>query len=160
MKKIQILVACRDFNGSADAFVCEVEATDAMIKNGDHYDIAIEMAEEADYHPPFLCYDHTEQRNLLNEISELNQPAIPFKLNDHSPEGGEPISGSVVLGHDGVEIKLKGFSDATSKDNKGTVAFLEQHDNQVLLRAYSDVNREDPTDAISLEGARNTARVD
>ncbi|CAH7136658.1 conserved hypothetical protein [Vibrio chagasii] len=160
MKKIQILVACRDFNGSADAFVCEVEATDAMIKNGDHYDIAIEMAEEADYHPPFLCYDHTEQRNLLNEISELNQPAIPFKLNDHSPEGGEPVSGSVVIGHDGVEIKLKGFSDATSKDNKGTVAFLEQHDNQVLLRAYSDVNREDPTDAISLEGARNTARID
>jgi len=159
--KAKMMVACRDSNGSADIFVCEVEIPEQdFINDGLHYQAAISKAEEEGFTGPFLPFDAAEQRNIARQVCELECP-IPFTLTDHSDSADEnapKTKGSITFGWDGISVKLNGYSDCNSLDNQGIVTFLELYEGKVIQRVYSSINREDPTHSISLEDARNECR--
>ncbi|MFV8385058.1 hypothetical protein ACNO5E_13295 [Vibrio parahaemolyticus] len=153
----KVMVACRNANGEADMYVCDVTVTDEAFQLGKHYDIAEAMAEAEGYEPPFLCFDKNEQRNIARQVSKLDCP-IPFPLTDKSDDYGDSVNAAIIFGWDGLSVQLDGYSDCCSEDNKGIVAYLEYWGSSANLRAYADINSEEPSHVISLEGAKNTNR--
>ncbi|WP_415912216.1 hypothetical protein [Neptuniibacter sp. QD37_11] len=87
---------------------------------------------------------------------------VPFIINDGAgSEGGEPVYGNAVMEQSGgLSLCFEGYTDHSSEDDCGFPVFVEVYDGQLQLRAYADVNCDDPTHVISLEGASNQARVD
>ena len=59
-----------------------------------------------------------------------------------------------------LAIKVKGLGDQYSADGEGVPILLEVFEGRVLLRVWSDINKEDPTHVIDLSGAREDARLD
>ena len=156
--KQKVMVAGRNSDGSADMFACSVEVSEEQFNLGVHYDAAESLALEAGFEPPFVCFDEHEQVNIANHVSKLDCP-ITFELEDKSENGGDSTQGAILFGWDGVSIQLDGYSDYSSTDNNGIVAFLDRWDGSVNLRAYADINIEEPTDLICLDGAQNTNRT-
>lgn len=72
MKNILIAVACRNASGMADMPVFFVSVTSEDYDLGVHYDRAEELAEDAGYEPPFVCFDDAEQPHILAAAKRLN----------------------------------------------------------------------------------------
>lgn len=66
--KIRVLVACRNASGSSDMALFDVHASQSQIDLGEHYDLAEEMASEAGFEAPFVCFDPTEVGALKTAI--------------------------------------------------------------------------------------------
>jgi len=58
----------------------------------------------------------------------------------------------------GLLIKPKGYGDKCSNDGDGCPVFLEVYKGELRLIVWSDINQEDPTHIINLEGAKETKR--
>ena len=157
LNKIKIMVAGSNSNGEADFFVCTVEANEDQVDAGEHYDMAKELAESSGFESPFVYFDNRDQANIARNISELDCP-IPFALEEKADGKEGTVSGNLLFGYDGVSIQLDGYTDHSSIDDKGIVAFLEYWDGSINLRAYADINIDEPTHSISLEGAKNECR--
>ena len=71
-RKMQIAVACINASGLAALPVFTVEATDDDVAQGIHYEQATELAQQAGYGRPFLCFDETEQAAIHTAAQELN----------------------------------------------------------------------------------------
>lgn len=65
MKTQRIAVACRNASGMPDMPVFTVAVTESEYDLGIHYDKAEELAEEAGYERPFVCFDDTEHIAIL-----------------------------------------------------------------------------------------------
>ena len=63
----------------------------------------------------------------------------------------EIINGSIY-------IKAKGYGDACSKDGYGNPIIVEVWDGELRVVVWSDINQEDPTHNISMEGAKENKR--
>jgi hypothetical protein len=158
--KHKVAVACTNANGEADLFVTTVEVTTEQIALGEHYDIAESKADEEGYSKPFICFDEHEQSNLKRGFNDLNvtelvpnHEKLKFKLFDE--EAGDEISGNFDSKNNlGVAIFFDGYGDCTSQDDSGTPVYIEKFDGKLQVRIYADINSEDPTHNISLEGAR------
>ena len=75
-----------------------------------------------------------------------------------APKVGErSITGLVQTSELGISIELEGHSDFCS-EHYGALVYLELYDGELKVRVYSDINSEEPTHSISLEGARNERR--
>ena len=68
-RAMQIAVACRDANGSADMPVFEVKATQKEIDLGEHYQAAIRLATSQGYEGPFVCFDSNEFRAVQRAVN-------------------------------------------------------------------------------------------
>mgnify|MGYP000607372462 CR=1 FL=1 len=155
--KKKIIVACTNTKNEADLFVCTVEVSEAGYIDGVHYELAEEAARKAGYAAPYICFDESDQKNIASKVSELDCP-VPFTLFDKASDDEVSVPGKLLFGWDGISVNLDGYSDCSSADNHGVVAYLEYWDGSANLRAYSDINSEEPTNNISLEGARNECR--
>lgn len=83
---------------------------------------------------------------LLCELqdSDLNgQPALPLR---------------VAVSLYALEVGAAGYGDHDSIDGDGSPIFLEVHEGRLRLLVWADINQEDPTHVIDLEGARESAR--
>ena len=58
-----------------------------------------------------------------------------------------------------LEIAFTGFGEKTAPEGRGSPILIEVYKGKLLLRVWSDINKEDPTFTIDLEGARESARV-
>jgi hypothetical protein len=79
--KQTIFVACKNSHGEADFFTCDVELPESECIEGNHYDVAKELAELHGYEGPFICFDHTEHSNIAAVCGELSCP-VPTKCPD------------------------------------------------------------------------------
>lgn len=154
-----VMVACRNASGEADLVSCKVKVTESEFRLGVHYDLAEEQVKSEGYESPFVCFDTHEQRNIARQVSKLDCP-VPFTLEDKSTENGEQTECNLLFGWDGLSIRMKGYSDYNSNDDHGIVVFLEHWQNAVNLRTYADINSDEPTDVISLDGAKNKFRIE
>jgi hypothetical protein len=154
-----VFVACRNANGEADLVPCEVQVTESQYQLGVHYVLAEAHAESEGYESPYLCFDSHEQRNIARQVSKLDCP-VPFTLEDKAQEDGEQTECNLLFGWDGLSLQMKGYSDNATVDDKGIVAYLEHYEGSVILRAYADINREEPSDVIPLDGAKNECRIE
>lgn len=57
-----------------------------------------------------------------------------------------------------IEIKPQGYGDYASAKGKGVPIILEVTDSKLRLVVWADINADEPTHIIDLEGAREEAR--
>ncbi|CAP41397.1 MULTISPECIES: hypothetical protein [Alcaligenaceae] len=69
--EMQVAVACIDASGSPDVPVFKVRITQEEYDLGIHYDKAKDLAEEARYEGPFICFDAAEYGPILSATREL-----------------------------------------------------------------------------------------
>ncbi|HCF7479542.1 TPA: hypothetical protein NIK11_002627 [Pseudomonas aeruginosa] len=69
--EMQVAVACIDASGSPDLPVFKVRITHEEYDLGIHYDKAKDLAEEARYEGPFICFDAAEYGPILSAAREL-----------------------------------------------------------------------------------------
>ena len=69
--EMQVAVACVDASGSPDMPIFKVRITQEEYDLGIHYDKARELAEEARYEGPFVCFDAAEYVPILSAAREL-----------------------------------------------------------------------------------------
>jgi hypothetical protein len=55
-------------------------------------------------------------------------------------------------------IGAEGYGEMTAQDGHGFPIVIEYHERQFRILVWGDINQEDPTHVISLEGAREDAR--
>lgn len=59
-----------------------------------------------------------------------------------------------------IEIRPIGYGDCTSKKGYGCPVIIERWEGDLRLVVWGDINKEDPTHIISLEGAKESLRKD
>ncbi|MGY6272922.1 hypothetical protein ACXIUT_24875 [Achromobacter denitrificans] len=69
--EMQVAVACANASGSPDVPVFKVRITQEEYNLGIHYDKAKDLAEEARYEGPFVCFDAAEYGPILSAAREL-----------------------------------------------------------------------------------------
>jgi len=52
----------------------------------------------------------------------------------------------------------EGYGDASTEDGEGCPVMIERWNGELRVVVWSDINKEDPTHIISLEGARESLR--
>lgn len=63
--KIRCVVSCVTADGTPSFFPCEVEVTQEEYNNGSHYDMAKDMAFEADFEQCGVVYDENDGPTFL-----------------------------------------------------------------------------------------------
>lgn len=69
--EMRIAVACVNASGMSDMPIFIVSVTREEFDLGVHYDKAKDLAEEAGYEEPFVCFDATEQDAILSAAQKL-----------------------------------------------------------------------------------------
>ncbi|WP_262522904.1 hypothetical protein [Agrobacterium tumefaciens] len=69
--EMRIAVACVNASGMSDMPLFTVRITREEFDLGVHYDKAKDLAEEARYEEPFVCFDATEQNAILSAARKL-----------------------------------------------------------------------------------------
>ncbi|GGB52987.1 hypothetical protein GCM10011607_11860 [Shewanella inventionis] len=81
-----------------------------------------------------------------------------FTLKCDNDELGD-VEGYVVNNTGlGLALHFDGYSDHCSADNTGIPVYLEKYEGELRVLVYADINQEEPTHVISLEGAHVTKR--
>jgi hypothetical protein len=88
------------------------------------------------------------ESTLTNSEKDFNFTLLD-EVNDDSVTGSINTNGDL-----GVALYFDGFGDCCHQDNSGTPVYIEKYDGEVIVRIYGDINNEEPTHNISLEGAR------
>ncbi len=99
----------------------------------------------------------------INLVERLNKGLSYFgsgKFILHGNNCDLPLCVSVVQNGAGIGIQIEGYSDFTSDDQSGHIVVIYQHENDVVMNIHADINLEEPTHIISLEGASIRNRID
>ncbi len=67
-----VVIACRAADGCPVLVKFDVSYTNEEMKEGDHYDKAIELAEDDGYEAPFICFDVNEQSEIKGMVEILD----------------------------------------------------------------------------------------
>ncbi len=81
--------------------------------------------------------------------------ARPFILKDRHMDYNTEVRG--WLGYDALQslaLSFNGYGDATSQPGYGIPIVVEVYEGELRLLVWADINQENPTHIISLEGAR------
>lgn len=84
---------------------------------------------------------------------------VPFRIRDMA-DGDKVASGNVTISDQGIFIHIDGHGDKVMEDDASQPIMVEQYDGQVRVVVWSDINQEDPTDTINMDGARVERRED
>lgn len=79
-----------------------------------------------------------------------------FSVPDSAQENQEPLAVEVRLANGFLEIAPQGYGDFGS--TVGCPVVLERMNGRLVLRVFGDINQEDATEQIDLEGAREINR--
>ena len=84
---------------------------------------------------------------------------VEFTLSDDAG-GGKKAKGIVEVGPYMIQLRAKGYGDCGSADGHGSPVAIEFYGGKLRVLIWGDINKEDPTHTIELEGAREDARKD
>jgi hypothetical protein len=85
----------------------------------------------------------------------LGRQGIDPKTEDDAT--GE-IKGEVRIDLRGITIRIDGYGDAATMNGYGSPILIEHYNGELVIRLWADINQEDPTHAIDLEGAKESMR--
>ena len=111
--EMQVAVACIDVSGSPDMPVFKVWITQEEYDLGIHYGKAKDLAEEARYEGPFVCFDAAEHGAVLSAARELGlvPQVIVLDMTDRQIQSVRCDAGQVkVICYDTSD--LGGYSSA------------------------------------------------
>jgi hypothetical protein len=109
-----------------------------------------------------LC-DELGLMELKRKVNALSAHKLPFDLCDGEASaqksGGSTVVGSLDINDSvGVSIRFDGFSTIDSQDNVGAPIYIEYYAGELRVLVWSDINKDDPTHIIPLNGAKNNNR--
>ena len=91
-------------------------------------------------------------------------PTVYYKAHIPCAYGCEECGQETDLGMSGedgsfgIQIRVQGYGDISSKDGYGAPVLLENRHGTPYLVVWADINREDPTHTINLAGAAEALR--
>jgi len=98
--------------------------------------------------------------NILNVKDDDAPDELDFCLAEQGDGSQDEVTGTVIVDKSGMlNIRLDGFSDHSSEEDGGIPILLEYYEGSVIVRVYADINEDDPTDCVYLDGARNDKRI-
>lgn len=79
---------------------------------------------------------------------------MDFTLRD---DQGNALKGRVELTNvGGLNIRFEGYGDSATIEGSGSPLFIELYENKLQVVAWNDINDENPSHTIDLEGARES----
>ena len=79
-----------------------------------------------------------------------------YEIEDSN--NGKKLLATVTFTSRGIGIGFNGYGDKTSEDGEGEVIFVDVEGGNPMVRVWGDINEEDPTHTITLEGAKESDR--
>ena len=102
--------------------------------------------------------EQTYQAFKPNSLQSLNSKCNSFCIKPRT-ETGSTFNGIVDNNtQTGLAIYIEGYSDHLSDDDNGVPVYLTETDDGLSVVIYSDINNENPTHIIPLQGAKIEAR--
>lgn len=92
-----------------------------------------------------------EVKEVAGDPAHFGQPAIPFRLVDSASIEPDK-TGFIHIGH-AIEIQIDEYGDKCS-GKRGTPIFVEQYEGDLRVALWADINQEDCTHSVLMEGAR------
>jgi len=128
--EMQVAVACVDASGIPDVAVFKVRITQEEYDLGIHYDKAKNLAEEARYEGPFVCFDAAEYGPILSAARELGivPQVVVVDMTD-----GQIHS----IRCDNGEIKVVCYDTGDTDEYSTAVANRPLGENGQLVRCWS-----------------------
>jgi hypothetical protein len=83
---------------------------------------------------------------------------IKVTLSDGADENPRSVDVVVDASNGWLCIQPEGYGDLCSKDGEGTPVLIELYEGELRVVVWDDINQEDHTHLISLEGAREDRR--
>jgi len=83
---------------------------------------------------------------------------IEVKLRDEIDETDSTLRVRVEATSNGIAIMPEGYGDMCSPDGRGMPVLIERFNGELRVVIWGDINQEDQTHIISLEGAREELR--
>jgi len=83
---------------------------------------------------------------------------IPFVLNREGEGQSGTIKGEIRILPQAISVRVDGYGDCGTENGYGCPIYIEHYDGKLSVRLWSDINHEDPTHAVDMEGARETER--
>lgn len=84
--------------------------------------------------------------------------SIYGSLSDKSADVNPEVKTKVECSNQSIYIMPDGYGDCSSNNGHGCPIMLEVWEGELRVVVWSDINDEDPTHIISLEGARESLR--
>ena len=91
-------------------------------------------------------------------LASLSDRSIPFILRDHAEQPNGELDVTIKLSNGNIELYPKDYGNHANDPGHGCPLFIEFYDGHLRALAWADINQEDPTHTIDLEGARETNR--
>lgn len=130
------------------------------LKDGDTFQRGKRIGDTVQRDKCILIRDGNEW--VRSEQMEDRHTQYLMDLVDEHHESPNPASVKVKIRHSGNDnmllIGAKGYGEMTAMDGGGYPILLEYHEGELRLMVWADINQEEPTHVISLEGAREDAR--
>lgn len=101
---------------------------------------------------------HTNLEDIDTLLNKIETNTIEFEMSN--AVSGESTVASVSFNQHQMSFGMQGYGDYTSQDDCGQVLAVEIGDVMTSAFVWSDINQEDYTHAISLEGAKLDLRRD
>lgn len=79
-------------------------------------------------------------------------------LRDVAEDRGGSVAIRIDCRETGINICPTGYGDSNSEPGHGAPIYLELYEGELRLLVWSDINSEEPTHVISLEGAKENRR--
>jgi len=98
---------------------------------------------------------HIDPGKLEAAIESTNltdSKTAQFLLEETGDGIKKEIAVTVTQGNPGLCFQFEGYGDCCSVS--GTPLIIEQYDNDLIVRIYSDITKDEPTHSISLSGAK------
>jgi hypothetical protein len=92
-----------------------------------------------------------------NQFDKAFRAEIPVTLLDQ--ESKETRRAIVRVGPLGIEVAVEGYGDATTRNGFGAPIFIELQDKVLMVHLWADINQEDPTHSVCMEGALEDKRA-
>ena len=126
-------------------------------------------AEEARTASEYTDIDALEQARYNHGIVEIlmdlrdllkgGREEYEHKLVLRDVEDGErPLEVVIKASDVGIEVRPKGFGDCNTDDGHGTPIYVENRGGTPTVCLWNDINREDPTAVIPMDGADESKR--
>ncbi|MFO6247713.1 hypothetical protein, partial [Pseudomonas aeruginosa] len=128
--EMQIAVACVDASGGPDMPIFKVRITQEEYDLGIHYDKARDLAEEARYEGPFVCFDTAEYGPILSAARELGlvPQVVVIDMTDGQIHSIRCDSG---------EIKVICYDTSDTEEYSAAVANRPLGENGQFVRCWS-----------------------
>lgn len=91
-------------------------------------------------------------------MTNPNTNSLTTVLSDADAESRGSLKVRVVANHSAISVFPEGYGDCGSAEGHGSPFFLELYQDRLRLVVFADINQEDPTHIIDLDGAREDRR--